>query len=134
MRSYRCPSLLPEHKLYCLGDKMPPAIPIEYSGQRKMVEQWIWFLLLLLHTTTILELLSAGCLPTLMLVQGLRLEPKWQWPFWYSAAPPHLLMHPPYWWDSWGIVGVRTLQISTLPFNPTIYHTRRMRVGVLRKK
>ena len=39
-RSYRCPSLLPEHKLHCLGDKVPPAIPIKHSGQRKMVEQW----------------------------------------------------------------------------------------------
>ena len=28
----------------------------------------------------------------LKLVQGLRLEPKWQWPFWYSTAPPLSLM------------------------------------------
>ena len=77
---YRCPSLLPEYELYCLGNQVPPAIPIEYPGQRKVVEQWLWFLLLL-HTTTLLELFSAECLLTLKLVQGLRLEPKWQWPF-----------------------------------------------------
>ena len=56
----------------------------------------------------------AECLLALKLVQGLRLEPKWQWPFWYSTAPPLSLMRPPYGWDSWGIVGVRTLQISTV--------------------
>ena len=78
-----------------------------------MVEQRFSFFLLLLHTTAISELLSAGCLPTLLLDQGLCLEPKWQWPFWYSTASPTLFMYPPYWWDSWGIVGVRALQIST---------------------
>ena len=36
-----------------------------------MVEQWIWFLSLLLHTTAVLELLSAECPLTLLLVQGL---------------------------------------------------------------
>ena len=109
----RCPSLLPEHELHCSGDKMPPAIPIKHSGQRKVVEQWFSFFLLLLHITAISELLSAGCLPTLLLDQGLCLEPKWQRPFWYSTASPTLFMYPPYWWDSWGIVGMRTLQIST---------------------
>ena len=67
-----------------------------------------------LHTTTLSELLSAECLLALKLVQGLRLEPKWQWPFWYSTAPPLSLMRPPYWCDSLGIVGVRTLQKSTV--------------------
>ena len=113
MSASSCPSLLPEHKLHCSGDKMPPAIPSKHSRQRKVVEQWFLFFLLLMHVNATSVLLSAGCLPTLLLVQGLCLEPQWQWPFWYSTASPTLCMYPPYWWDCWGIVGVRTLQIST---------------------
>ena len=37
--SYGCPSLLPENKLNCLGNEIPPTVPVEHSGQRKMIEQ-----------------------------------------------------------------------------------------------
>ena len=49
-----CPGLLPEYKLNSLGNKIPPTVPVEHSGQRKMVEQRIWFFTLLLHTNATL--------------------------------------------------------------------------------
>ena len=52
--TYGSPLLLPENKLNCLGKNIPPTVPVKHSRQRKMVEQRVYFFLLLMHSLLVL--------------------------------------------------------------------------------
>ena len=50
------------YKTNCLGNEVPPTVPVEQSGQRKIIEQGFrFFFFLSLHATAVMLQPDAGC-------------------------------------------------------------------------